>query len=102
MSLPVIIRPLAELDLREAQVWYDQKQPGLGARFRSAVDSALERISYSPKMFPATYKGVRRASVQRFPYMLYFAVQTERVLLLACFHARRGPDALQGRLRSVR
>jgi hypothetical protein len=42
VSLPVIIRPLAEGDLRKAQAWYEEKQPGLGAAFRVSVGAALQ------------------------------------------------------------
>jgi plasmid stabilization system protein ParE len=100
--LPVIIRPLAERDLREAQGWYEEKQPGLGARFRASIGAALELISNSPRIFPVVYEGVRRASVQRFPYLLYYVVQPNQVVVVACFHARRGPRALLDRLRPGR
>lgn len=101
MSLPVIIRPLAEGDLREAQAWYEEKQPGLGAAFRASVGATLQIISASPRIFPVVHeRAIRRASVKRFPYILYFVLQPERILLVACLHARRGPRALLDRLES--
>jgi plasmid stabilization system protein ParE len=100
VSLPVIIRPLAEFDLREAQRWYEGQQPGLGARFRASVDAALQVISGSPRIFPVVHEGIRRASVKRFPYVLYFLLQEHRIVLVACLHVRRGPRILAARLKA--
>lgn len=47
------------------------------------------------------YREVRRASVKRFPYILYFVVQPQQVILVACLHARRGPRALLDRLEAM-
>jgi hypothetical protein len=38
VKLPVFVRPLAELDLLEAQRWYDGQRRGLGAEFRKSAD----------------------------------------------------------------
>ncbi|HSK80073.1 MAG TPA: type II toxin-antitoxin system RelE/ParE family toxin [Thermoanaerobaculia bacterium] len=91
MILPVTVRPLAERDLREAQLWYEEKRPGLGAEFRSCIDECLRTIARSPLLFPVTHRNVRRAGVKRFPYLVYFVLQPERVLIIACFHTRRDP-----------
>ena len=91
MSLPVIVRPLAERDLLEAQSWYERKNPGLGTRFRSSVGDVLQLLADSPLIFPAVLREVRRAAVQHFPYVLYYLVRRDRILVIGCFHARRDP-----------
>ncbi|MGH8525509.1 MAG: type II toxin-antitoxin system RelE/ParE family toxin [Gammaproteobacteria bacterium] len=70
MSLPVVVRPLAEQDLFEA--WYDDKSNGLGTEFRAAVDALLQRISESPLISPLVYGKLRRAVMHRFPYLVYY------------------------------
>jgi len=50
----------------DAQDWYENEVPGLGGRFRAAVEVAIERISANPRQFPVIYKNVRRALLRRF------------------------------------
>jgi hypothetical protein len=37
---PLIIRPQAEADLRDAQQWYDSQRPGLGDELLNEIGSA--------------------------------------------------------------
>ena len=67
----VIFAPAAAADLVEAHDWYEAELPGLGARFRAEIGSTVERIRENPLQFPAVFKSVRRALLQRFPYMLF-------------------------------
>ncbi len=98
MTLPIIVRPQAELDLLEAQRWYEKQRPGLGARYREAVDALLQQLSKAPLIHPVVYQGIRRASVHRFPYMVYYTVEPHRIRVIACFHSRRDPDLLLARI----
>ena len=38
MIADVIVRPLAETDVREAAFWYESKREGLGAEFTLELD----------------------------------------------------------------
>lgn len=98
MSRRLIVRPLAARDLREAQDWYDEQRPGLGDEFRAAVDLQLARVLERPQLYPVVYRDVRRAILRRFPYLLYFGLNGDEIVLLACLHGRRDPARLQYRL----
>jgi len=98
VSQQLLVRPLAEQDLLEAQQWYESRRPGLGAEFRSAIDGVLGRIGANPKQYPAVYRGVRRAVVRRFPCLVYFAMAEDRVAVIACLHSRRRPGLVAKRL----
>ena len=97
MRLPVVVRPLAELDLIDAQEWYEERGTGLGAQFRSEIDRVMDLVAESPLAFPVVYRGVRRAVLRRFPYLLYFVATSERAIVVACLHMARSPRALQER-----
>lgn len=101
MILPVIIRPEAELDLAATQLWYEAERPGLGAEFRASVSHAVGLIASHPNMFPLVLQGARRVLLVRFPYGLFYVPEQERVVVLACIHARRDPEfigkTVQGR-----
>ena len=99
MSLDVIVRPLAEQDLFAAQVWYEEKRPGLGTEFRLAVDALFQKIGESPLIYPKVYRQLHRAAMRRFPYLIYYSVEAKRVLVVACLHSRRHPRLVQSRSR---
>lgn len=40
----------------------------------------------------------RRAIVRRFPYVLFFVADSQRISVVAAFHMARHPDALSLRL----
>lgn len=91
MSHRLIVRPLAEEDLLDIQRWYDAQQGGLGGEFRQSVDELLQRLRDNPLMYPAVYRGLRRAVLRRFPYLVYFTVESEVVSIVACLHGKRRP-----------
>ena len=86
------------MELIEAQDWYEKEAPGLGRRFREAVDALVERMSANPRQFPIVFKNLRRALLRRFPYSLFFAVEGQTLVAIACFHASRDPSQWQKRI----
>ena len=87
----VIFTPAARAELIGAQDWYETEASGLGRLFRYAIDALAERMSANPRQFPLVFKNVRRALLRRFPYALFFVVEDEIILIVACFHASRDP-----------
>ena len=95
---PVIFTLPARAELIDAQDWYENEAPGLGRRFREAVDAVVERMSATPRQFPVIYKNVRRALLRRFPYALMFVIEADETLtVIACFHGSRDPAHWQKR-----
>jgi plasmid stabilization system protein ParE len=95
---PVIFAPAARAELIDAQDWYENEAPGLGRRFRSAVDSVVERMSANPLQFPLVHRNIRRALLRRFPYALMFVIEPDEALtVIACFHGSRDPVRWQRR-----
>jgi plasmid stabilization system protein ParE len=95
----VIFTPAARAELIDAQDWYENEAPGLGRRFRAAVDVVIERMNINPRQFPVVYKSIRRALLRRFPYALMFVIESDETLtVIACFHGSRDPAHWQRRL----
>ena len=67
MSLPILFRPLARLELDEAMGWYEQQKHGLGVELKEAVDQMFARIAETPGRFRAVRGDARRALLRRFP-----------------------------------
>ena len=83
----VIFTPAARAELIDAQDWYEGEAAGVGRRFRQAIDALLERMSDNPGQFPVVLKNVHRALLRRFPYALFFVVEDNALIVIACFHA---------------
>ena len=98
VAYPVIFTLAARAELIDAQDWYENEVPGLGRRFRAAVDAVIERMSANPRLFPVIHKNVRRALLRRFPYALMFVIEADETLtVIACFHGSRDPAHWQKR-----
>ena len=95
--LSVIFTPAARGELIEAQDWYESEAAGLGRRFRQTMGDLIERMSDDPRQFPTVFKNVRRALLRRFTYSLFFVVEDEALIVIACFHASRDPSHWQKR-----
>jgi len=98
MSHELILRPEAEADLTEAFEWYEARASGLGFEFVRSVDSLLSSIRRNPLSYPIVYKTIHRALTRKFPYEIFFVLETETVIILAVFHAKRNPKHWQERI----
>jgi plasmid stabilization system protein ParE len=89
MSHPLIVRPEAEEDMAEGRDWYEGQREGLGAEFLTAVDDVFDRIRETPELYAPEHKSVRRASMSRFPYIVYYRIVGEAVEVIAVQHGSR-------------
>lgn len=92
MPLPVEFHPGAREDLAHAAGWYEQQRAGLGVRFVAATRVAIDRCASEPSEGAPHGEHLRRMFVQRFPYDVLFASETDRVLVVAIGHFRRHPE----------
>jgi plasmid stabilization system protein ParE len=91
VSLPLIINPLAEGDLAEAQLWYEAQREGLGGEFLACVEAALDSIQRLPETPAKLYHDIRRVLIRRFPYGIFYRVDENKITVIAVYHARRDP-----------
>ncbi len=98
MNYEVQVRRAAELDIAEAQVWYETQQPRLGGEFRAEVSRIIDRLSETPLIYQIVHRDVRRATVRRFPYLVWYCLINETVTVLACTYAGRNPEKVKARL----
>jgi len=93
----LLFRPQAESELLDAQVWYEDQQPGLGQAFAAAIERALADIVERPLAYPRVHGETRRALVHRFPYAIYFRSMSHELVVLAVMHGRRLPHRWRSR-----
>lgn len=99
MSRPVRITPLAEGDIGAAQDDYESRELGLGNRFVLQVRSTLTRIGSNPFQYQIV-KGTRehrRAPVHEFPYGVWYRVEPDESVVVACLAHRSDPARVRRR-----
>ena len=97
MSLPVILRHEAEIDIQEARDQLTAVRVGLGNQFLARVCEVLARIETMPELYGKVWEDVRAARLKQFRYIVYFIVLADRVEVLAVLHGARAPSAWQSR-----
>jgi len=84
--------------LAEQFDWYEARKEGLGHDFLSEVRSIFRRIEENPLRFAPIYRNARRALVRRFPFIVLYLFEAEKVEVLGVIHARRDPERWQQRV----
>ena len=102
MTLPVAVDRAAARDIADAAKWYRASGPGLGDGFLRAVQVGLAQIERTPLAHPVVDEDVRRVLLGRFPFALFYLVEREGVVVVACLHGRRSPGVWLRRVRSFR
>jgi len=82
----------ASIELDEAIRYYDHQLPGLGFRFFSEVDAAIERIRLMPEAWTKVGNKTRRCLIKGFPYGLLYAIENDEILITAVAHLNRDPE----------
>jgi plasmid stabilization system protein ParE len=94
---PALFTSAAEVDVEEAFGWYESQRPGLGAAFRHALDIAVGAVVSNPEAYAVVYRQTRRVLLPKFPYGLFYRVQDDVVVVIACVHAKRHPRIWRSR-----
>ena len=97
MSLPVILRHEAVVDVQEARDQLEAVRVGLGTQVLARVREVLARIEKLPELHGKVWQDVRAARLKQFRYIVYFIVLADRVEVLAVLHGARDPSSWQSR-----
>ena len=98
MKRQVIYAPLAREEFEDAVAWYEGQRPGLGDEFKTEVGETLRQILRSPERFRLVAPNIHKATVQRFPYSVYFSIELSTIHVVSVFHGARNPMKLLRRL----
>jgi len=81
-------------DLRAAQAWYENKVPGLGARFTESVLRQAKSLDHMPEKYRLATDGIHLCSVPKFPFERYYKIEEKQVVVLVVHAVRQDPSAL--------
>lgn len=91
MKLVAIWRPSADEDLGAVLAAIPKEYQ---ERFWDVLEEAVKIIQDFPEAHAIIYpqKAIRRVVLKPFPYLLFYTVEAERILILALLHSRQDPD----------
>jgi len=87
----------AEEEMTESASYYEDMAVGLGSDFLDEVQSTIERICENPKIAEKEMKNIRRITLARFPYSIFYAEDEGQIIILAVAHHKRRPGFWKNR-----
>jgi len=94
------LRPELVEDVHEAFVWYEAAATGLGHEFLRSYFVAVAAAQREPLIHRKVYQDFRRVLLDRFPYLLYFRIEGDRVVVFLLIHGSRNPALIRYPLRT--
>jgi plasmid stabilization system protein ParE len=80
---------MAEEDVLRAVAWYEGQRAGLGVKFLDRVNQAIERIAQGPQGHTKVIREAWKVELERFPNALWYTIETDESIVIACLHGRR-------------
>ena len=91
MTYTLEIREEAEEEIYEAFSWYEQQLSELGDRFIRELDLVFKKITSTPQYYKTARSVFRQASVQSFPFVVYYEIDNSKIIVYSVFHTKRKP-----------
>jgi len=89
--MQIEILEYAKLEIDNAYEYYNLQQDKLGDKFKNDVKKSIDTIRNFPKLYPIVESNIRRNILHRFPYSIYYALEKEKIIILAVAHQSRKP-----------
>lgn len=96
--MQIIIKPDAEIDIRQAHAWYLNLSPSVAQRYLSELGDAFAFLTQFPEASPICLNSCRQHVMKRFPYLIVYGRSDEIIFIHAVFHASRDRTAIVERL----
>lgn len=95
----ISLRDQALAEYIAAGQYYNQQVPGLGDAFADEIEAGVRSIIARPRTWRIVEDDVRRSLVNRFPYGIYYTIESDMVVIWAVkhLHLHRDPDYWQQR-----
>ena len=88
--MKIVILPSARNDLAEGFRFYDEQEEGLGGYFIESLLSDIDSLQIYAGVHRKEF-GFHRLLSKRFPYAIYYALDSETVFVRAALACRRNP-----------
>jgi len=79
-------------ELEEILAYIAQRNTGAATSVRARIEDLIGRLSDFPYMAQETERmGVRRLTIGNYPYIIFYTVEQDEVVILRIRHAARRP-----------
>lgn len=90
-SFTVRLRRLALGDIRRIRFWYRNIDPSVELRFVESLNEAIERIQSFPLAYQIVDRNMRRVSLKKFPYSVFYVARQSHAIVVSVMHHKRDP-----------
>jgi plasmid stabilization system protein ParE len=87
----VEFHPSAVREVEEAQAWYEERSLFAASAFLREMSIAVRRLRETPALYPLAEAGTRRMLLDRFPYTIYYRIESQTLTIVAVAHQKRRP-----------
>lgn len=91
MEYSLSISEAAELDIRDAFLWYEDQKDSLGLTFEKHISKTIQNIQKNPLKIQIRYNQTRVAFLKKFPYGVHFNLIENEIIIVAVFHTSQSP-----------
>jgi len=95
------IHAYARSDIKEVIQYYKQERPELSFDFLRELQSTIYLLRTHPKIGAVREKNIRKFSLDRFSYDIFYSIENDRILIAGVLHQRRNPDLITLRLKDL-
>jgi toxin ParE1/3/4 len=81
----------AYADLGEIRAYVAQDNPIAATAVIARIEATIKQIAMFPEVGPQKYRSARMFPVRRFPYLIFYTIEAEEVVILTIRHSSRRP-----------
>ena len=91
MRFSVRYKPAAAAEVANAIAWYRQPEVKQAEAFVRDLERTEAHLGAHPELYQGVEDQIRRAVLRRFPYSLFYVIEQDLVVVLACMHQHQKP-----------
>jgi len=91
------VRQIARQEIISAARYYGRKSPTLGLQFFDRIDNLFALIKEHPLLFPLSFPQFRRALLKQFPYVIFYEIENDMILVGAVLHQHQDTSVISDR-----
>ena len=87
----IILQEEAIKDMQDAYDWYEEQLLNLGEEFLNEIYKAFDKLKRNPQHFGFAFAEFRNARLKRFPYLVIYKIEGNKVFINSIRHIKRKP-----------
>lgn len=93
MEYELILLLKAKKELTYSWKWYENRQPGLGDKFKAEIFRSFSLIIKNPKHYPEKILTLREIRLRVFPFLVIYKIDERKknIVVVSIFHTSRNP-----------